>query len=84
MTPAMAAVAPILAPARASGTVMTSLFGQIDIQEEQLLEFRGISNIHDPRSGNAYVVRIAYYSQPPVDVPKALPPLGGPEQHELH
>ncbi len=36
MTPAMAVVSPACAPS----TVVTHLFGAIDIQEEQLLEFR--------------------------------------------
>jgi hypothetical protein len=48
----------------------------------ELLEFRGISNVHDPKSGKAYVTRIAYYAQRPDDAPKELPPLGGPEARE--
>jgi hypothetical protein len=55
-----------------------------DEKSRRLLEFRGISNIHDLDSGKAEVVRIAYYSQPPDDAPKTLPPLGGPETHEPH
>lgn len=55
-----------------------------DEKRMELLEFRGISNIHDPKTGKAYVVRIAYYSQPPVDAPKNLPPLGGTEQRLPH
>lgn len=45
-----------------------------DPQSRKLLEYRGISNIHDS-SGNPYTVRIDYYRQPPADAPKALPPL---------
>ncbi|HZP11038.1 MAG TPA: hypothetical protein VFB36_01310 [Nevskiaceae bacterium] len=55
-----------------------------DEKRMELLEFRGISNIHDPKTGKAYVTRIAYYSQPPVDAPKSLPPLGGVEQRFPH
>lgn len=40
----------------------------------KLLEYRGIANVHDA-SGKAYVARIAYFSQPPADAPKNLPPL---------
>ncbi|MFT4047289.1 MAG: hypothetical protein QM661_11420 [Solimonas sp.] len=45
-----------------------------DPQLGKLLEYRGVANVPDPRSGKPYVVRIAYYSEPPGDVPK-LPPL---------
>lgn len=45
-----------------------------DPEKRKLLEYRGVSNVHDPRSGKAYDVRIAYYSTPPADAPK-LPPL---------
>jgi hypothetical protein len=53
-----------------------------DPQSRSLCEFRGISNVHDPESGKAYVTRISYFSKPPADAPKNLPPLGGPEKHE--
>ena len=43
--------------------------------QRQLLEYRGISNIHDPATGKPYSTRIAYYARPPPDAPK-LPPLG--------
>lgn len=46
-----------------------------DPKSKKLLEYRGLSNIHDPATGEAYkAVRIAYYSTPPADAPK-LPPL---------
>jgi hypothetical protein len=45
-----------------------------DPQALKLLEYRGIANVPDPASGKPYVARIAYYSEPPKDVPK-LPPL---------
>lgn len=44
----------------------------------KLLEYRGISNIHDPVTGKPYNTRVAYYSQPPPDAPKNLPPLNPP------
>lgn len=46
-----------------------------DIESRQLLEYRGISNLHDPASGKPYDVRIVYLTAPPPDAPKALPPL---------
>lgn len=41
----------------------------------KLLEYRGVSNMHDPATGKAYMARIVYYSAPPPDAPKNLPPL---------
>lgn len=41
---------------------------------KKLLEYRGIANIHDDK-GKAYVARISYFSKPPADAPKNLPPL---------
>jgi hypothetical protein len=46
-----------------------------EVDQRKLLEYRGISNIHDPATGKAYNARIIYPSQPPADVPP-LP--GGP------
>jgi hypothetical protein len=51
-------------------------------QSQRLLEFRGISNVHDPQRLKAYIVRISYFTKPPEDAPKTLPPLGGAEQRE--
>ena len=46
-----------------------------DARSQKLLEYRGISNIHDPGTGEPFeAVRIAYYSVPPPEAPK-LPPL---------
>jgi hypothetical protein len=45
-----------------------------DPRSRQLLEYRGLSNIQNPATGEPYDIRIAYYSTPPADVPK-LPPL---------
>ncbi|PPE74481.1 hypothetical protein C3942_06860 [Solimonas fluminis] len=45
--------------------------------QRRLLEFRGISNIHNPRSGKPYDVRIIYPDKAPADAPSPLPPLGG-------
>lgn len=46
-----------------------------DPATRQLLEYRGVSNIHDPATGKAYNARIAYFSKPPAEAPKNLPPL---------
>lgn len=46
-----------------------------DAQGKRLLEYRGVSNIHDPATGKAYNARIVYFSKPPEDAPKNLPPL---------
>lgn len=37
--------------------------------ERRMLEYRGISNLHDPRTFEAYDVRIVYPSKPPADAP---------------
>jgi len=46
-----------------------------DAESKKLLEYRGISNVHDPATGKAYNARIIYPDQPPADAPKVLPPL---------
>lgn len=38
-------------------------------EQRKLLEYRGISNLHDPRTFEAYRVRIVYPSAPPADAP---------------
>lgn len=43
--------------------------------ERRLLEYRGISNIRDPRTGDPYMARIVYPKNPPSGAPTALPPL---------
>jgi len=40
----------------------------------RLLEYRGMSNVHDAKTGEPYNARISYYSTPPADAPK-LPAL---------
>lgn len=44
-------------------------------KERQLLEYRGISNIHDPATGKPFEARIVYPAQPPAGAPETLPPL---------
>lgn len=44
-------------------------------EERKLLEYRGISNVHDPRTGDPYTVRIVYPDAPPEGAPSPLPPL---------
>ncbi|HUP92539.1 MAG TPA: hypothetical protein VM074_09860 [Solimonas sp.] len=46
-----------------------------ETSEMKLLEFRGISNVHDPHTGRQYTARVAYYAKPPAEAPKSLPPL---------
>lgn len=46
-----------------------------DPQTKKLLEYRGISNLYNPKTDKPYQVRIDYYSKPPTDAPKKLPPL---------
>jgi hypothetical protein len=46
-------------------------------EQRMLLEFRGPSNIPDPRSGRPYKARIVYPERPPPGAPPNLPPLGG-------
>ena len=46
-----------------------------DPQSRRLLEYRGISNVINPDTGKPYNARIAFYSKPPDDAPKNLPPL---------
>jgi hypothetical protein len=68
----------------APATLLSFIVDPLELTYEQsskrLLEFRGISNVHDPQTGKAHVVRITYASQPPEDAPKPLPPLGGAER----
>lgn len=41
----------------------------------KLIEYQGLSNLHDPATGRAYNVRIVYPAEPPSDAPQPLPPL---------
>ncbi|ULQ45504.1 hypothetical protein JN531_010260 [Flagellatimonas centrodinii] len=43
--------------------------------QRRLLEYRGISNIHDPATDKPYNARIVYPSKPPAGAPETLPPL---------
>jgi hypothetical protein len=40
-----------------------------DPAQRRLLEYRGVSNLHDPATGKAYNARITYPSSPPADAP---------------
>ncbi len=46
-----------------------------DPNSKKLLEYRGISNVHDPATGKAYNARIVFPDQPPAGAPPSLPPL---------
>ena len=50
------------------------LYFSYDPDTLKLLEFRGLTNVHDP-SGADYRVRISYYSVPPKDAPKLPEPI---------
>ncbi|MES0872610.1 hypothetical protein [Sinimarinibacterium thermocellulolyticum] len=52
-----------------------------DPDTRRLLEYRGLSNIPDPKTGKPYVTRIAYYSEPPAQAGR-LPPLQPPDAAE--
>ncbi len=43
--------------------------------DKRLKEFRGISNMHDPATGDAYNADIVYLEKPPKNAPANLPPL---------
>lgn len=45
-----------------------------DPDGRRLVEYRGVSNLHDPKHGKPYTVRIAYYREPPPDLPVLPPP----------
>lgn len=47
-----------------------------DPEQQRLLEYRGPSNVIDPRTDELYKARIVYPAQAPADAPKKLPPLG--------
>jgi hypothetical protein len=46
-----------------------------EVKTRYLLEYRGVSNMHDEKTGKAFNVRIIYTDQPPKDAPANLPPL---------
>jgi hypothetical protein len=48
------------------------LYVLYDPEQRRLLEYRGVSNLHDPKTRKAYNARIVYPSVPPADAP-ALP-----------
>lgn len=54
--------------------VAPTLTMSYDLQSHYLIEYRGVSNIHDPATGKAYsAVRIVYPSKPPAGAPAVLP-----------
>jgi len=55
--------------------VVDPLILTYDPQSRNLREYRGISNVINPASGKPYNIRMSYYSKPPDDAPKNLPPL---------
>lgn len=55
--------------------VAPNLVVTYDPERKRLLEYRGPSNVIDPATDKVYEARIAYYSTPPAQAPKPLPPL---------
>ncbi len=53
------------------GTLLRLLVDPLELTYDpasrRLLEYRGVSNLHDPASGEAYEVRIVYPSKPPAE-----------------
>ena len=46
-----------------------------DLQNQHLVDYEGISNLHDPATGKPYpAVRIVFPARPPVGAPPTLPP----------
>jgi hypothetical protein len=56
--------------------VAPELYLTYDPGQRRLLEYRGPSNVIDPKTDEVYKTRIVYPSQTPADAPKNLPPLG--------
>lgn len=52
--------------------LVDSLYILYEPGQRRMLEYRGISNLHDPKTHKAWKVRIVYPSVPPADAP-ALP-----------
>jgi hypothetical protein len=55
--------------------VAPDLYLIYDPEQRRLLEYRGPSNVLDPKTEELYKARIVYPSSPPADAPKNLPPL---------
>lgn len=57
-------------------SLLRLLFDRLELTYEpadrKLVEYRGVSNVHDPATGEAWNVRIIYPTKPPADAP-ALP-----------
>lgn len=56
--------------------VAPELYLTYDPERRRLLEYRGPSNVLDPKTEALYKTRIVYPAAPPADAPKNLPPLG--------
>ena len=64
----------ILEPDSLLRLIVDPLEVTFDPKRGRTLEYRGVSSLHDPESGESYVVRATYAGKPPPDV-KVLPPL---------
>lgn len=56
--------------------VAPELYLTYDPDQQRLLEYRGPSNVIDPKTDEVYKTRIVYPAHAPADAPKNLPPLG--------
>ena len=64
----------IMKPDSLLSIVADDLFFVYDPARRKLLEYRGLSNLHDPQTGDPWLTRIVYPDVPPADI-KVLPPL---------
>lgn len=59
-------------------SLLRLLFDRLELtyepEDRKLVEYRGVSNVHDPATGEAWNVRIIYPTQRPADAP--APPAG--------
>ncbi|MEK6806860.1 MAG: hypothetical protein AABY95_09475 [Pseudomonadota bacterium] len=64
-----------IAPDSILSIIVPDLYMLYDPNTRQMLEFRGTTNIPDPKTGKAYESRLVYPAKPPAGAPKKLPPL---------
>lgn len=48
---------------------------EYDLQTRYLIEYQGLSNLHDPATGRGLMVHLVYPKRPPAGAPAHLPPL---------
>lgn len=55
--------------------IAPELIVSYDAEKKHLKEYRGPSNVINPKTGKVFDARIAYYAEPPAQAPQPLPPL---------